>query len=140
MTATRAQTETVETTEQDAKQRLHEAIDALPKETLAEVASFVEYQRYKHAREQEAAPSKPVALGGLWKGLDITDEDIDEIRQEMWADFGERDVWVNSLPIRMRLLGTSARMSGCRQPRVPYSKKPTEVAISCSSRTSFWSR
>jgi hypothetical protein len=91
MTATPREAAIVETTAQDAKRRLHEAIDALPEEALAEVASFVEYQRYKHGQEQGATPYKPIALGGLWKGVTITEEDIAEARKEMWGKFGERD-------------------------------------------------
>jgi len=26
-----------------------------------------------------------VKLGGLWKGIDISDEDINEVRREMWG-------------------------------------------------------
>jgi hypothetical protein len=90
MTATQDQTEDV-ATESDTKQRLLDAIDALPEKALAEVASFVEYQRYKHGLEQASTPYEPVALGGLWKGVTITEEDIAEARKEMWGNFGERD-------------------------------------------------
>ena len=30
-------------------------------------------------------PYTPVALGGLWQGTIITDEDIESVRQEMWG-------------------------------------------------------
>jgi antitoxin component of MazEF toxin-antitoxin module len=29
---------------------------------------------------------KPVKLGGIWRGVDITEEDIAEARREMWGD------------------------------------------------------
>lgn len=32
------------------------------------------------------------SLRGLWKGLDITAEDIDEARQEMWGGFPREDI------------------------------------------------
>lgn len=92
MTATQEQTGTVATTERDAKQRLHEAIDALPEGALAEVASFVEYQQYKLDRSKTDPPYEPTALGGLWKDLGLSPEDLDEARREMWAGFGERDL------------------------------------------------
>ncbi len=39
-------------------------------------------------RDLRAAPATPrKSLRGLWKGANITDEDIAEIRREMWADF-----------------------------------------------------
>ena len=90
MTATQKQTETVETIDQDAKQRLHEAIDALPAEALVEVASFVEYQQYKLGHTKAGPPYEATALGGLWKDLGLTPEDLDEARREMWPGFGER--------------------------------------------------
>jgi hypothetical protein len=35
-------------------------------------------------------PFKPTPLGGLWKGVEITESDIAEARKEMWGNFGER--------------------------------------------------
>lgn len=29
---------------------------------------------------------RAVKLGGLWKGLDISEEDIAEVRRDMWGD------------------------------------------------------
>ncbi|HEX8998919.1 MAG TPA: hypothetical protein VGB07_03400 [Blastocatellia bacterium] len=37
-----------------------------------------------------ATPRK--SLRGLWKGLSVTDEDISEVRQEMWANFPRSDI------------------------------------------------
>jgi len=39
----------------------------------------------------QQTPYKPVALGGLWEGITITDEDIAEVRREMWSNFGEHE-------------------------------------------------
>ena len=39
---------------------------------------------------QTVTPRK--SLRGLWKGADITDEDITEMRREMWADFPRTDI------------------------------------------------
>ncbi len=39
---------------------------------------------------QLVAPRK--SLRGLWQGLDITPEDIDELRSEMWANFPREDI------------------------------------------------
>jgi len=38
------------------------------------------------------APEQRRSLRGLWRGLDITDEDIDEVRREMWAHFPSEDI------------------------------------------------
>ena len=43
--------------------------------------------------ERDLRTVKPrESLRGLWKGLDITDEDIAEMRREMWADFPRTDI------------------------------------------------
>lgn len=45
------------------------------------------------AHELKAAqPTPRKSLRGLWKGLDITDEDIAEIRREMWGNFPRNDI------------------------------------------------
>ncbi len=69
-----------------------EDLETLPTRALAEVASFVEFQRFK--REDQGlreTPYRPVKLGGLWKGVHISEEEIAEVRREMWGSFGERD-------------------------------------------------
>jgi len=30
-----------------------------------------------------------IHLGGIWKGVEITEEDIESVRKEMWKDFGK---------------------------------------------------
>jgi len=32
------------------------------------------------------------SLRGLWRGVNITDEDITEIRKEMWSNFPREDI------------------------------------------------
>lgn len=34
-------------------------------------------------------PLNTVKLGGIWKGIEITEEDIESIRKEMWKNFGK---------------------------------------------------
>lgn len=44
-------------------------------------------------RELRAARSAPhVSLRGLWRGLDITGEEIDQAREEMWVEFPREDI------------------------------------------------
>jgi hypothetical protein len=31
-------------------------------------------------------------LGGLWKGVEFSEEDIAEARREMWGTFGEKEI------------------------------------------------
>jgi hypothetical protein len=88
------------TTQVELKKHLVTILDKLPEETLAEVARFLDYLQYRleHYSLDTAIPSsqptpyKPVALGGLWEGVMITDEDIAEVRREMWSGFGEREL------------------------------------------------
>jgi len=69
---------------------LYRLIDELPESGLAEVAHFLEFMRFKLKEETGSlTPYVPVALGGLWRELTITDDDIAAVRQEMWQSFGE---------------------------------------------------
>jgi hypothetical protein len=85
---------TVMSTDNGLKKQLSQTIERLPESSLREVATFLEYLQYRDSlsRHQPATPYRPVALGGLWQGVTITDEDIDEVRREMWTGFGERDI------------------------------------------------
>ncbi len=45
--------------------------------------------------ESELSAAQPVQrtpLRGLWEGLNITDEDIAEVRAEMWGNFPNKDI------------------------------------------------
>lgn len=80
------------TTESDLKSQVIQALDDLPADVLTEVAAFLEFQRFKLAQQEPATPPyRPVALGGLWKGIRITDEDIQEVRRDMWQRFADDD-------------------------------------------------
>ncbi len=88
------------TTRVGLKQQVVTIVDTLPKETLTEVAIFLDYLQYKLEYPPtgmgvplfQQTPYKPVALGGVWEGVTITDEDIAAVRREMWGDFGEREL------------------------------------------------
>ena len=44
-------------------------------------------------RELRAAQSTPhVSLRGLWRGLDLTGDEIDQAREELWGEFPRGDV------------------------------------------------
>lgn len=46
--------------------------------------------------EQELAkqtlPIQRKSLRGLWRGIDITESDIAEVRSQMWGDFPRKDI------------------------------------------------
>jgi hypothetical protein len=75
------------------KQQIVDSLDRLPGEFLNEVATFLDYLQYKiEQKEQRQTPYRPVALGGLWEGVHISDDDIRQVREEMWNSLGEREL------------------------------------------------
>ncbi len=73
------------------KERIIVLLDDLPEEALPEVASFIEFQRYKLSTTRHSARPrfKPTPMGGLRKGVEITEADIAEARREMWGRFAD---------------------------------------------------
>jgi hypothetical protein len=81
-------------TQTDLKDQIVSKLDSLSIEALVDILDFVEYQRFKQERpapEQPTPPHKPVKLGGIWAGHDLSEEEIDEVQREIWANFGEGD-------------------------------------------------
>ena len=73
----------------DAKKEIMKEIETLPPETLPELQAFMEFLRFKAERGEK----RLIKLGGLWEGLPPVDEDdIAQVRQEMWGDLGEREL------------------------------------------------
>ena len=72
-----------------AKQKIIEALDELPGDSLVAVAEFVDFLR---AKALTGVPAPPVVragkLGGLWSGFRFSAEDIDEARAEAWRGLG----------------------------------------------------
>ncbi len=67
---------------------LLEKFRQLPIEKQQEVLDFTEFI------QQKLAPKGPLkSIKGLWADLkvDITEEDIKEVRQEMWGNFPRED-------------------------------------------------
>lgn len=61
----------------------------LPPDKQQEVLDFVEFL------EQKSTPNRPRrSLKGLWADLNvqITEEDIAEVRREMWCNFPREDI------------------------------------------------
>ena len=75
------------------KEKITKTLDTLPEASLHEIASFLDYLQYKlNHTALEKTKYMPVALGGLWAGITIMDEDIDEVRHEMWGGLEGRDL------------------------------------------------
>jgi hypothetical protein len=64
-----------------------ETLRELPPDKQQEVLDFV---RFLRQQTQPARPHRP--LKGLWAGVHITEDDIAEVRREMWSNFPREDV------------------------------------------------
>ena len=42
-------------------------------------------------KELSVRPQPRKSLRGLWRGLSIGEKEIEEVRQEMWGHFGDRE-------------------------------------------------
>jgi hypothetical protein len=74
------------------RQQAHELVDKLPDSTLADLLTWAQSRRDQQKVKSKRVPDfTPVAMGGLWQGLRISEDEITRIRQEMWAGFGEID-------------------------------------------------
>lgn len=77
--------------EADTRARIVALLDDLPEEALAEIVSFLEFQRFKlRHQSRRAAPPRPVKLEGLSSGANISEEEIAELRREMWGGLEDR--------------------------------------------------
>ena len=71
------------------KEDLISSLDELPPESVSELIMFIEYLRFKSQKKRPHI----IKLGGLWQDLPpLSETDIDEVRQEMWGQFGEREL------------------------------------------------
>jgi hypothetical protein len=72
---------------------LEEALDLVKQLSPLDKARLIERIVPDIERELKAARSTPrKSLRGLWRGLDITEEEIAEARQEMWGNFPREDI------------------------------------------------
>lgn len=72
-----------------AKTKIIRALDELPPESLAQVATFVEKLHSKTGKRTHSKGTRHVVkLGGLWKGYSFSDEDIRAARREAWTGLG----------------------------------------------------
>jgi hypothetical protein len=72
---------------------LEQALELVQQLSPVDKARLIERIVPDIERELEAAqPTPRKSLRGLWKGLDITEEEIAEARREMWGSFPREDV------------------------------------------------
>ncbi len=70
-----------------------ETIKTLPDESLNELASFIEYLRFKYQHKARSGKQSIKAvrlrdLKGILKGYDFPPELINQARREMWSGLG----------------------------------------------------
>jgi hypothetical protein len=73
---------------ENKRQRIHDLVDSLPPDRLDTVESLLEQLRDED-RITIRDGKRFIRLGGLWKGVKIDEEDIAEVRREMWGRLGE---------------------------------------------------
>jgi hypothetical protein len=72
---------------------LEEALAFVRQLSPVDKARLIERMVPDIERELRAARAVPhVSLRGLWQGLDITEDEIDQAREEMWSEFPREDV------------------------------------------------
>ena len=72
---------------------LEEALDLVKQLAPVDKVRLIERMAPDIERVLEAARSTPrKSLRGLWRGLDITEEEITEARREMWVGFPREDI------------------------------------------------
>ena len=72
---------------------LEEALDLVKQLSALDKARLIERIVPDIERELKTArPTPRKSLRGLWRDLDITEEEIAEARQEMWGNFPREDI------------------------------------------------
>ena len=72
---------------------LEEALDLVKRLSPVDKARLIQGIVADLERELRAVqPAPRKSLRGLWRGLDITEEDIAEARREMWGNFPREDI------------------------------------------------
>ncbi|UCC88725.1 MAG: hypothetical protein JSV81_05300 [Anaerolineales bacterium] len=72
---------------------LEEALAFVRQLSPVNKARLIERMVPEIERELRAARSTPyVSLRGLWRGLDMTEDEINQAREEMWSEFPREDV------------------------------------------------
>ena len=72
---------------------LEEALDLVKQLSPVDKARLIERIVPDIERELQSARTTPrKSLRGLWRGLDITEQEIAEARREMWSSFPREDI------------------------------------------------
>lgn len=72
------------------KESIVATVETLTVEEQKEILNFAEFLKSKN--HSNGAKKTRKSLKGLWKNVDITAEDIDEARREMWGNFPREEL------------------------------------------------
>ncbi len=73
--------------------KIYDQARTLPEESLLDLASYIEFLRFKahrsatRAKSPRSRPLRIVKLGGILKGYDFSPELLAAARREMWKKF-----------------------------------------------------
>ena len=71
---------------------LDDVVNMVRKLSVVDKIRLIEQIAPQIERDIQEATTSRKSLRGLWQGLDITSEEIDEMRRKMWADFPREDI------------------------------------------------
>ena len=73
-------------------QQIHQQIDNLPLESLAELTDYLEFLHFKANKvaSLQPPPLRVIKLRGVLKGYDFSPESLTAARREMWRKFQEQ--------------------------------------------------
>lgn len=72
---------------------VEQVLEMTKKLSVTEKVRLIERITPQITRDLKAIRKKPRrSLRGLWRGVDISSEDIDEARRELWQDFPRDDI------------------------------------------------
>jgi hypothetical protein len=71
---------------------LEEVLDLVKQLKLVDQVRLIERVAPQIERELAQTPVHRKSLRGLWRGVDISESDIAEVRRQMWGDFPRKNI------------------------------------------------
>jgi hypothetical protein len=74
------------------RQEIEELLDSLSEESFTELLNFLHYLLFKQTQTASGPYQVVDTFEGLWADYEISEADIAAARQELWANFGRKDL------------------------------------------------
>jgi hypothetical protein len=72
------------------KEQILSRLSELSDESAIDLLRYMEYVRLtEQSKAAVRTAYRPVVLGGLWQGQNVSEEDLSGVRREMWGSLGE---------------------------------------------------